>query len=189
MNNAVYCEEDLIERSRSGDENAFCVLVGQYQRLLFGTAYLILKDSPAAEEAVQETIIKMWKHLSSLRDYSSIRAWLLRIVVNESKQQLRKKKFITVPLDEAAEIAELDDTDELMIHNEDHHELVKALALLSPEQKEVIILRYFTELTVPEIAKVTDTHEGTIKSRLSRALDRLHEILSGGEENLGREAI
>jgi RNA polymerase sigma-70 factor (ECF subfamily) len=109
--------------------------------------------------------------------------------VNESKQQLRKKKFITVPLDEAAEIAELDDTDELMIHNEDHHELVKALALLSPEQKEVIILRYFTELTVPEIAKVTDTHEGTIKSRLSRALDRLHEILSGGEENLGREAI
>jgi RNA polymerase sigma-70 factor, ECF subfamily len=189
MNNAVHCEEDLIERSRRGDEDAFRTLVEQYQRLLFGTAYLILKDSPAAEEAVQETIVKMWKHLLSLRDSRSIRAWLIRIVVNESKQQLRKKKFITVPLDEAAEIAESDDTDELMMRNEDNHALVKALELLSPEQKEVIILRYFTELTVPEIAKVTDTREGTIKSRLGRALDRLHEIMSGGEENLGREAI
>jgi len=189
MNNAVDCEENLIERSRRGDEDAFRILVEQYKRLLFGTAYLILKDSPATEEAVQETIIKMWKHLSSLRDSSSIRAWLLRIVVNESKQQLRKKKFITVPLDEAAEIAESDDTNELLIYNEDHHELVKALALLSPEQKEVIILRYFTELTVPEIAKATNTREGTIKSRLSRALDRLHEIMSGGAESLGREAI
>jgi len=189
MNNAVYCEEDLIERSRRGDEDAFRTLVEQYQRLLFGTAYLILKDSPAAEEAVQETIVKMWKHLSSLRETSSIRAWLIRIAVNESKQQLRKKKFLTVPLDEADEIAESDYTDKLIIRTEDHHALVQALALLSPEQKEVIILRYFTELTIPEIAKATDTREGTIKSRLSRALDRLHEILSSGVENLGREAI
>jgi RNA polymerase sigma-70 factor (ECF subfamily) len=189
MNDTVCHEDTLIEKSCKGDEDAFRLLVEQYQRLLFGTAYLILKDGASAEEAVQETLVKMWKHLPSLRNSRSIKEWLIKIVVNESKQQLRKKKFITVPLDKADEITKSDDTDELIIRNEDHHSLLEALAQLSPEQKEVIILRYFTELTIPEIAKVTDKREGTIKSRLSRTLDRLHEIMSSGNESLDREAI
>jgi RNA polymerase sigma-70 factor (ECF subfamily) len=75
----------------------FVSLVEQYQRLLFGTAYLILKDGASAEEAVQETLVKMWKHLPSLRNSCSIKEWLIRIVVNESKTAAKKNEICYCP--------------------------------------------------------------------------------------------
>jgi RNA polymerase sigma-70 factor, ECF subfamily len=186
MNDMAYSEEELIQCSQRGDENAFSLLVEQYRRVIFGTVYLILRDNRSTEETVQETIIKMWKHLPSLRTSSSIKPWLIRIAVNEAKQLLRKRKFLTVPLEEASELMDANNTDELLVQDENHQVLRQALSLLSPEQKEVIILRYFTDLTVPEIARATSTREGTIKSRLSRALDRLHEIISSDDEFLDR---
>jgi RNA polymerase sigma-70 factor (ECF subfamily) len=68
-----------------------------------------------------------------------------------------------------------------MIRNEDHQNLRRALELLPSEVREVIVLRYFSDLTIPEIAIVMGKPEGTIKSRLSRALVRLNEILSKDE--------
>ena len=71
-----------------------------------------------------------------------------------------------------------DDAATTMIRNEDHHQLRQALELLPIEVRETVILRYFSELSVPEIANIMQKPEGTVKSRLSRALARLNEILS-----------
>jgi RNA polymerase sigma-70 factor (ECF subfamily) len=84
----------------------------------------------------------------------------------------------TVPLEYAPEIA--DDCEEavtMMIRNEDHQNLRRALEMLPSEVREIVVLRYYSDLTVPEIATVMGKPEGTIKSRLSRALLRLNEIL------------
>ncbi len=189
MNEPRYSEDELIRRSQQGDEGAFRLLIEKYKSALFGTAYLIARDHQIAEEAVQEAILKIWKHLSSLRVSSSIKPWLLRIAVNEAKQLLRKKRVFTVPLEQASELPDDCDVDKILVNNENHRLLKRAMTMLSPGQREVVVLRYFTELSVPEIAMAISTREGTVKSRLSRALDRLEEIMKGGNEfEKGRHA-
>ncbi|MFC1866148.1 RNA polymerase sigma factor, partial [Chloroflexota bacterium] len=92
MNESRHSEEELIRLSQQGDETAFRFLVEKYKSALFGTAYLILQNYQVTEEAVQETILKMWGHLPSLRDNNKLKPWLIRIVVNEARQLLRKKR-------------------------------------------------------------------------------------------------
>ena len=174
-------EAVLVRRSQRGDKEAFRVLVELHRSTLFGTAYLMTRDRGLAEDAVQRALIQMWKHLPSLRLHGSLKAWLVRIVVNEVKQQFRKKRVPTVPLEQASEIADKqDETEVAMVRNEERRYLKQAIEMLPPEQREVVVLRYFSALTVPEIAEVMGQREGTIKSRLSRALDRLGEILRSG---------
>jgi RNA polymerase sigma-70 factor (ECF subfamily) len=80
----------------------------------------------------------------------------------------------------ATEITDDYDADEELVQNENHHLLRQSLSLLPAEQREAVVLRYFADLTIPEIAATTSARQGTIKSRLSRALDRLEKIM--GEE-------
>ena len=175
-------EAALIRRCQARDKDAFRTLVEKYKQVMFGTAYLMTKDRGLAEDAMQEALIQTWKHLPSLRQDVSLKAWLVRIVVNEVNRQRRKKRLPTVPLDDAPDIADdCDDAATTMIRNEDRQNLRRALEQLPSEVRETVVLRYFSDLTVPEIAAVTGKPEGTIKSRLSRALVRLNEILSKNE--------
>lgn len=180
-------EAVLVRRCQAGDKDAFRVLIEQHSKILFGTAFLMTRDRGLAEDAVQEALVQMWKHLSSLRLHGSLKAWLLRIVVNEVKQQLRKRRLPTLPLEQASELA--DDPGEAetaIVRDEERQRLRQALGMLPPEQREAVVLRYFSDLTVPEVAAVMGQREGTIKSRLSRALDRLGEILRGDKMWEGR---
>jgi RNA polymerase sigma-70 factor (ECF subfamily) len=138
------------------------------------------QDRGLAEDAVQNPLIQIWKHLPSLRLQGSLKAWLVRIVVNEVNQQFRKKQVPTIPLEQATEVADnLDEVETAMIHDEERQHLRQAMEMLPREQREAVVLRYFSDLTIPEIAVVMNQREGTIKSRLSRALDHLGEILRG----------
>ena len=175
-------EAELIRRCQARDKDAFRLLVENYRKVMFGTAYLMTKDRGLAEDALQDALVQMWKHLPSLRQGVSLKAWLVRIVVNEVNRQRRKKRVLTVPLEYAPEIVDdCDDAVTMMIRNEDHQNLRQAMEQLPLEIKETVILRYFSDLTVPEIAAVMKKPEGTIKSRLRRALVRLNEILSNSE--------
>jgi RNA polymerase sigma-70 factor (ECF subfamily) len=110
----------------------------------------------------------------------------MRIVINEANRQFRKKSISTVSLESAPEIPDDDyNIDELLIQEENHQMLREALSSLSPEQREVIVLRYFSDLTVPEIAAAVSIPEGTVKSRLSRALDRLYMTVSSIDNPTG----
>jgi len=140
------------------------------------------RDRESAEDAVQNSLIKMWNHVPSLRLKSSLKAWLLRIVINEVNQQRRKKRLPTFSVEEVEDLTgDYDETESIVDNREQYRNLKRALEMLPETQREMIVLRYFSELTVPEIASVTGTREGTIKSRLSRALDRLGKILRNEE--------
>jgi RNA polymerase sigma-70 factor (ECF subfamily) len=148
-------EAALIHRCQDKDKEAFRMLVEKYKKVMFGTAYLMTKDRGLAEDAMQEALIQMWKHLPSLRQGISLKA---------------------------PEIADdCDDIETTIIRNETHQKLRRAVEMLPSDQREVVVLRYFSELTVPEVASVTGKPEGTIKSRLNRALKRLNEIISNNE--------
>jgi RNA polymerase sigma-70 factor (ECF subfamily) len=171
-------EEALVHRCQMGDKEAFRTLVNEHKRALFGTALLMTQDYGTAEDAVQETLIKSWQKIAQLRLKGRLKAWLLRILVNEVKQQYRKKRVPTIPL-ESTDVAEgiSIEAESPLIRHEDHQSLRIALDSLPPEQREAIVLHYFTDLKVPEIARITGQRQGTIKSRLSRALDRLEALL------------
>jgi RNA polymerase sigma-70 factor (ECF subfamily) len=175
-------ETSLVSRCQAGDAEAFRTLVEQHSRVLFGTAYLMTRDRGLAEDAVQSALVQMWKKLPSLRRNGSLKAWLVRIVINEVNQQRRKKSLPTMPLEQAPEIP--DDPPEietLLFHDEERRRLRQSLETLPVKQREAVVLRYFSDLTVPEVAAVTGEREGTIKSRLSRALDQLGEVLRKDE--------
>lgn len=180
-------EAVLIRRCQAGDKTAFRTLVEKYRTVMFGTAFLMTRDHILAEDALQEALIKIWKNLPSLRRQSSLKAWLVRIVVNEVNRQCRKKQLPTVSLEDSPDV--VDDCDGMetkVIRNEEYIQLKEAIEALSPEQRQAVILRYFSDLTVPEVAKVMGKREGTIKSRLSRAISKLGEILRNDDIDEGR---
>ena len=167
----------LVRRSQDGDAEAFRTLVEGYKNALFGVAYLMTRDRRVAEDAVQEGLIQIWKHLPSLRDPTRIKPWLIQIVVNEVKQQFRTKQVPSLPI-EAADIACDDNAPEEQAMSSERRRLIKqALSGLPQEQREAVVLRFYSDLSVPEIAAATRTPEGTIKSRLNRAMTRLGTLL------------
>ena len=180
-------EAGLIRRCQAGDKEAFGTLIEQYRNVLFGTAYLMMRDKGLAEDAVQEALVQIWRHLPSFRLKSSIKTWLVRIVINEVRQQTRKKKLKMIPLESVnQEIGMIDEAETELIRNEEKQSLREALNQLQPEHREAVVLRYYSELTVPEIAAVMGQREGTIKSRLNRAMSRLGELLHNDKTWEGR---
>jgi RNA polymerase sigma-70 factor, ECF subfamily len=171
-------EEAIIHRCQVGDKEAFRKLVEQHKSVLFGTAYLMTRDSGLAEDAVQGALVQMWKNLPRLRLRGSLKSWLVRILINEVKQQARKKRIPTVPLEQDSYHVDcLAEAETEVMRHEERQILKQALECLPPEQREIVVLHYYSDLTVPEVAAIMGKHTGTIKSRLSRALDRLGEIL------------
>ena len=150
-------------------------MMEQYRTQLVRMAYLYLGDRALAEDAVQETFLKAYAHLNSFRGDSSEKTWLMRISINTCKDMrhsawLRWKKR-TVPLDTAPECGQED------CHRDDT--VLEAVMRLPEKDKQVILLRYYQEMKVSDIAYALKLPESTAASRLKRARDRLHKSLKG----------
>ncbi len=169
--------EDLnIARCQEGDREAFRVLVDRHKDVLYGTAILMTGNRAVAEEIVQEAFLSAWRGIGGFKRGQPLKPWLTRILVNGVLAQKRKRSIPTVPIEDS------DGTGAPSVS--DHTEVIErrailrqALTKLAPEQQKLVVLRYFSELTVPEIAGTMGIKEGTVKSRLHRALGRLREHL------------
>ena len=171
-------EEELIHRSQAGDWNAFELLLERHRSALARTAYFATRDRESVQDVMQETLIQVWKDLPSYRPYGSFKAWTLKILLNKARKHYRKKRVKTVPLEAATEVSgEADGPEDAVERGEQAHRLRQALDRLTADHREVLILRYYNELTVPEIARALGCFEGTVKSRLSRAHKRLEQAL------------
>ena len=159
-------ETAAIRRCQAGDKEAFRVLAEEHERMLFGVAYLMTRDSDLASDVVQETLLKMWKHLPSLRG-DGLKPWLTRILVNEVRQQGRKKETPTVPVEEAFEAVGKDGMERGIERDELREAVREAVRALPDQQREAVVLRYFGDLTLAEVAVAMGCREGTVKSRLS----------------------
>lgn len=171
----------IVRRCQEGDRDAFVEIIERHRRVLFGTAYLVTRDRQIAEDAVQEALVKIWQHIGSLRNPADLTAWLARIVVNEVRQQVRKSKTTAVTLEELPDPPEAPDA-ATTVGTEMRQDLAEAVGMLPADQREVVVPRFFSELTVPEIAAATGWRQGTVKSRLSRAMDKLSDMLKGYED-------
>jgi RNA polymerase sigma factor (sigma-70 family) len=176
-------EEELVERARSGDGAAFAALVSAQEEIAFRTAYLIARNAADAEDAVQTGLVKAWRALPRFRRGAPLRPWLLAIVANEARNRRRSagrrealalRAVYELPSGGAAPSPE-----GRVLAAEERAELLSALERLREEDRDVLSCRYLLELTEEETAEVLSLRRGTVKSRTSRALERLRTELGG----------
>lgn len=163
------------------DDDVFTEFVRGNKENFYRLAYSYVKNSEDALDIVQDSIHKAIRSIHSLQDMSMLKSWFYRIVVNTSLDFLRKHKRVSIVDDE---------TMEMLSHGkEDHYEnidLERALEQLPPEYKSIIILRYFEDLKIDEVADVLNENVNTIKTRLYKALKLLRiemqdDIIKGGK--------
>ncbi|HVF24577.1 MAG TPA: sigma-70 family RNA polymerase sigma factor [Anaerolineales bacterium] len=187
-------EPTLIRHAANGDASAWEPLVQTYQQAVFRLAYLLLGDPDDAEDIAQETFLRAWNHLKRFDSTRPFKPWLLSITANLSRNRRRSAGRYLAALtrafrDEPAPASIEDKSTEYMEAND----LWKAVQHLKEPDQQVVYLRYFMDLSVAETAAALQVAEGTVKSRLSRALEKLRTIIKQEfpvfiEEHEGREA-
>jgi RNA polymerase sigma factor (sigma-70 family) len=193
-------ETELVARARRGDADAFEELVRTYQGIALRTAFVVCGNAADAEEAAQDGFVKAYRALWRFRAGAAFKPWLLRIVANEARNRRRSAgrraglalRAAQEPSGEAAPSPEA-----ALLGTERRQQLIEALNRLAEPDREAIACRYFLDLSEAETAAALGVRPGTVKSRLSRALERLRaelEAASAGEpgdarpENLGDDA-
>lgn len=174
-------ETQLVERARAGDVNAYEQLVERYSILAFRTAYLITGSEADAQDASQEAFLKAYRALARFRPGASFRPWILQIVANEARNQRRgfaRRANLSLRVAERLNAGGPDPSPATLAEvTEQRQQLVAAVNALRQEDRLVVACRYFLDLSSQETSQVLGWPEGTVKSRLSRALDRLRERL------------
>ena len=166
----------VIARWREGDRDAFEEVVDRYGLQLLRTARLILRDEALAEDAIQETFLKAWQRIGSLRDEDP-GPWLTRIAMNESISTYRRRHRFQALTERFGRLG----GGKREVSSEARLDLAHALDQLTAEQRAAVALRYYQDLSVEETARTLKVPVDTIKSRLKTALRRLRE-LTGSEE-------
>ena len=170
-------DPELIARAQRGDAAAFEEIVQRYQQVAFRTAYVITGSAADAEDAAQEGFVKAYRALGRFRAGAEWRPWLLRIVANEARNRVRssgRRHRLELRLTEGFRPGDAAPSPEAVaVALDERKRLLAMVNALSDEDREVIASRYFLELNGEETAAALGIPEGTVKSRLSRALARL----------------
>ena len=186
-------ESELILQCKDGNVEAFEQLVIKYQRQIYTVAYRFMGNHEDASDLAQEAFLKAYKSIGRFRGESSLKTWLYHIVSNVCRDELRKRKkgqvfSLDAPiLTEEGEIPRQTEdwtyAPDLIYESKEIQLFIQeALNQLSPEYKEVIILREIQGFSYEEIATHLDCSLGTIKSRLNRARKAMRDILIGRRE-------
>ena len=175
-------DEQAISRCQDGEREAFRHLVDEYKDVLYGTALLMMRNPALAEEQVQEAFLAAWRGIKGFRPGRPFKPWIVRILVNKIVSLRRTRAIPTVRLQDHDSPEDLPHPAEAVQAQLDRQMVRGALAGLAPDHREVIVLRYFADLTVPELAETIGVPLGTVKSRLHRALGRLTDQLTTDDE-------
>ena len=161
-------------------------LIGTYGNDVLRTAYLYVKDLHTAEDMFQEVFIKVNRCLSGFRGDSSVKTWLMRITINTCKDYLKSAYHRNVvPLMEFQENALTSENDFDEIERKETGKEIREAVMMLPElYRDVVVCVYFQNMSVAEAAAALELPEGTVKSRLSRAKEKLKESL---ERRYGNE--
>ncbi|BAQ12869.1 putative RNA polymerase sigma-70 factor, ECF family [Clostridium botulinum] len=161
--------EELAIKAKSGDENAFCELIKINKEVLYKTAFYYTKNEHDSLEILDDTVYKAYKSIKKLKQEKYFNTWLMRILINSCITYINKRKrliFFSKNIDITEKHESTDNREGLL-------DLYKAIDTLEDKFKMIIILRYFNDLTVPQIANIMDYPIGTVKTYIHKALKQL----------------
>jgi RNA polymerase sigma-70 factor, ECF subfamily len=164
--------QDKVKKAKRGNDKAFQELIEAEKEKLYRMAYLYVKNESDAIDIVHETIYKAYISIKKLKETNYFSTWLTRILINTALDFIKKNQRV-IPvegLDQYGKNIE-------RLHIEERMDLVDAIDQLEEKYKTVIILRYYNDLTIKEIAKILNYPEGTVKTNLHRAINQLRIYL------------
>lgn len=162
--------EVIVKRAVNGDDEAFKILYEDLYKDMYRIAYYKLQNREDAEDVVSEAVFDMYKGISKLKDLSAYRAWAMKIL--SVKCNLKLKEYC---LNRTEDIEEVDLQSAYDVEKETvlRTDMMEALNILSEEEKTIVLCSAVAGMTSDEISEVTNLKSGTIRSKLSRALEKL----------------
>ena len=166
-------DQAIVERAQKGDPNAFAQIVQRYQSPVYNLAYRMLGERTEAEDAAQETFLRAYAQLKGYRTDQKFASWLLAIAAHYCIDRLRRRKFQWLSLDEELTQETLPapapGPEELAFEHERVAEVQQLVQQLAPAVRAIVVLKYWNDLSVEEIAQVTGDSAGAVKVKLFRA--------------------
>ena len=171
-------ERALIARAAAGERDALHALATAHRPTVLRTASHILGDSEMAEDVTQDVFIRLQSSLPGFRGEAELSTWLYRVTLNLCRDYLKKRRFRTVEVGEArptegSPLRVVEHPDERVDAERTRTAVRAAIDRLPDDQREAVMLRYISDLSYAEIARITATPLGTVASRVFRALKRL----------------
>jgi RNA polymerase sigma factor (sigma-70 family) len=186
MEKVLVNESELISAYIQGSESAFETLVNRYKSKIYTTIYLVVKDSYVAEDLMQDTFIKAIKTLKEGRynEEGKFLPWILRIAHNLAIDYFRRaKRYPNVVFEDGSSVFNSlsfadDSVESLQITKESHEHLRSMIKMLPKQQREVLVLRHYEDLSFQEIAETTGVSINTALGRMRYALINLRKLMS-----------
>lgn len=169
-----YKKKSNIIKAKNGDNEAFLELINENKLNIYRVARGISSNEHDIEDAIQNTIIKAYEKINTLKKNEFFRTWLVRILINECNEIIRRNKRV-VSINESNHEERYNDCYENI-------DLTKAINSLSEELRVTTVLFYFEDMSIKDIASILNIPNGTVRSRLSRARERLREIIGEDAE-------
>ena len=177
-------EQLPVEQAKAGEPEAWSVLFRRYQLPLYVYVFELARDEQTSLDIVQETFIAAVRHIGSLRDEAKFGGWLFGIAHQKCAQLWRKQHRAAAWREEIAEsTTDLEDSpDELLIRREEEGGFMRLINELPPPQRAVLLLHFVEDFSLEQIAEITATPLGTVKSRLHYAKSALRKLLEENRE-------
>lgn len=164
-------EIETIKQAKKGDKKAFETIIMNNIDYLYRVAYMTLKNENNIDDAIQNTILKSFEKIHTLRKEEFFKTWITKILMNECKNLMRKEKKIVY-------LEDVERTEDEYVQEKDTKiDIKEALKNLNNDYREVVNYYYIQEKKISEISKILKVPEGTIKSRLSRARKIMADML------------
>ncbi|MGG7096537.1 sigma-70 family RNA polymerase sigma factor [Clostridium sardiniense] len=175
MQLTIFKKERLVRKAKSGERDAFSELIRENKLSLYKVARGMLKRECDIEDAIQNTIMKAFEGISSLRNNSYFKTWLIRILINECNVILRNNK--------RENLVDVSESFSGLRHDDKYENLdiTNAVNMLEINLREVVVLYYYEDFKQKDIAEILGIKEGTVRTRLLRAKKKLKEILGERE--------
>ncbi|MFA9463290.1 MAG: RNA polymerase sigma factor [Velocimicrobium sp.] len=176
-------DEELVQKFQSGNLEAFDLLYERYKNQAIRAIYLITNSCYDCEDIMQEAFVKCYLHIGELKDPAQFKSWFFQILYRSAWQYLKKKSKET-PTQEIAEyikdVKRISSLDEVL-KKETKSWIRQEIEKLDVKHRSVVVLYYYNELSIAEIAKIMGCFEGTVKSRLATARKKLRVSFKGEE--------
>ncbi len=170
----------LLSDAKKGNNQAFVELLQEEKIKLYKMAYIYMKNENDALDVVQETIARAYANIHTVKEEQYFATWLMRILINTALEMLRKNQKIIPLLEQQPEQEQISTNDEKL-------DLLQAIEQLEEKYKTVILLRYYRDLQIKEIADLLGCPEGTVKTNVHRGIQQLKKYLNKEGELYGEQ--
>lgn len=180
-------DKQLVREIKNGSEAAMEVLIKRYYKQIYAFVYRNVNNKELAYDLTQEIFMKMIKNIKTYRGKGEFKSWLFTLAINHCRDYLKsscymRQQSIQTGLPENLSV-DHNNVSYIFERNETRKKVKSAIELLPDFQKEAVLLRYYHDLKIKDIAQITGVNESTVKSRLKQGLQKLRNYLIRGEDS------